>query len=110
MILLITFAVITIVAMLSQLVAYRRMYAYVHEQLHRKQNNFRPKVAVILPCKGIDPGFRENIRKLFAQLYSQSADDKSPHFEILFAVASEQDPCYPNCRRFKRNFLLYLHV
>jgi ceramide glucosyltransferase len=47
----------------------------------------RARVGLILPCKGIDPGFRENIRSFFQQDYT--------NMEIVFSVATEDDPACP---------------
>ncbi|MBK8576224.1 MAG: glycosyltransferase [Elusimicrobia bacterium] len=47
----------------------------------------RGRVAVILPCKGIDPGFRDNLRAFFDQDY--------PSLELVFSVATADDPACP---------------
>lgn len=49
-----------------------------------------PPAAVILPCKGLDPGFRENVLSLMAQDY--------PDLELLFVVATADDPAYAALR------------
>lgn len=60
-------------------------------QLKRLSNVLYPRprgrVAFILPFKGIDPGFRENILSFFQQDYSD--------MEIIFSVATEDDPACP---------------
>jgi cellulose synthase/poly-beta-1,6-N-acetylglucosamine synthase-like glycosyltransferase len=86
---------ITTVAGFSQLLAYRRMYRYVKEELRREGSTYRPKVAVIMPCKGLDPGFQTNAKKLFEQDYFESSEKKTANFEIVFSVASIDDPAYP---------------
>jgi len=45
-----------------------------------------PPATVILPCKGLDPGFRDNVLSLMAQDY--------PDLELLFVVATADDPAY----------------
>ncbi len=45
--------------------------------------DFTPKVSVILPCKGIDPGFDENIEAVLSQDY--------PDVEFVFATATADD-------------------
>jgi cellulose synthase/poly-beta-1,6-N-acetylglucosamine synthase-like glycosyltransferase len=97
-------AAITIVAALSQLVAYLRMYGYVNRELRREPDHFCPKVAVILPCKGLDPGFKENIKKLFEQKYSKPEEDERANFEIVFAVASHEDPAYEALSEAMKNY------
>lgn len=44
----------------------------------------RERVALILPCKGIDPGFRDNLQAFFNQEY--------PSLELVFSVATADDP------------------
>jgi len=46
----------------------------------------RPAASVILPCKGLDQGFTENILALLRQDY--------PDLELLFVVATADDPAH----------------
>jgi cellulose synthase/poly-beta-1,6-N-acetylglucosamine synthase-like glycosyltransferase len=48
--------------------------------------DFCPRAAVIIPCKGLDPGFAENLQAFLVQDY--------PHFQLVFAVARQQDPAH----------------
>lgn len=48
---------------------------------------YTPVATVIVPCKGVDHGFSENIQAFLAQDY--------PRYELLFVVDSEQDPAFP---------------
>ena len=50
----------------------------------RPVEDFQPRVAVILPIKGVDDDTADNIRALLDQDY--------PHFRLLFAVESPTDP------------------
>lgn len=68
------------------------MCRYVKEHLQKASPSYKPKLAVILPCKGLDPGFAGNLQKLLSQDYK--FDGKS-HFEVIFAVAKEEDEAYP---------------
>lgn len=61
-----------------------RLRAYVQRELRRKAPDFTPKVSVVLPCKGVDPGFEQNVRSLVEQDY--------PDFELLCVTATEGDP------------------
>lgn len=79
---------ITLLVCAVQAAAYRRLHRYVTGEMSRPLGKYRPRVTVILPCKGLDPGFDENVRKLLEQDY--------PRFEVIFAVASEDDPAYRN--------------
>jgi ceramide glucosyltransferase len=48
-------------------------------------------ISVLKPLAGLDDGLEENLRGFFEQNY--------PHFELLFAVLQEADPCLPLVRR-----------
>lgn len=84
-------AFITVAVTLFQFVSFARMCAYVDKELRAQVPTHLPFLSVILPCKGLDPGFRENISKLLSQDYSLFG---KPHFEIIFTVAEESDPAY----------------
>ncbi|HOL89101.1 MAG TPA: glycosyltransferase [Anaerohalosphaeraceae bacterium] len=56
-------------------------------QKYRRVREFRTKAAVIVPCRGLDDAFEENIRSFFLQ-------DYEPYL-LLFVVEDEQDPAYP---------------
>ena len=65
-----------------------RFRRYVTRELARPLTGYTPKVSIILPCKGLDPGFEENIQAVFNQDY--------PDFEIIFATATDDDDaCEP---------------
>jgi len=46
-----------------------------------------PKVALVIPCRGLDINLEENLRRHFHHDY--------PDYHIVFTVASEQDPAVP---------------
>ena len=46
-----------------------------------------PKVALIIPCRGLDPNLEENLRRHFHHDY--------PDYHIVFTVAEVQDPAVP---------------
>ncbi len=79
---------ITLLVCGVQYTAFRRLYNYVDREMKRPLRDYRPRATVILPCKGLDPGFDENVAKLLKQDYQR--------FDVIFAVASEQDPAYAN--------------
>jgi ceramide glucosyltransferase len=64
-----------------------RYLSYVRRSLSAPLSAFTPKACIIAPCKGIDRGLEENLRALFLQDY--------PDYEIIFAVACEEDPALP---------------
>jgi ceramide glucosyltransferase len=77
---------ITVVGCVVQTAAFNQLMRYVAREMARPLGSYLPQVSVILPCKGLDPGFNDNVRKLLSQDY--------PNFEVIFAVAAESDPAY----------------
>lgn len=63
-----------------------RYLRFVRQQIHEPPGDYAPKVAVLAPCKGIDPGFQETIRALLEQEY--------PDYEVIFVTESHRDPAY----------------
>jgi ceramide glucosyltransferase len=61
-----------------------RYLAYVHRSLLAEPPPFTPKVSIIAPCKGLEPGLEENLRALLRQDYGD--------YEIILVIASAQDP------------------
>ena len=49
-------------------------------------SNYRPKVSLIIPCKGLDPDFETNINAFLAQDY--------PDLEFFFITATVDDPAH----------------
>lgn len=50
-----------------------------------------PRVALIAPCKGLDPEITENLRPLLRQEY--------PNYQLIFVVESADDPVCATLRR-----------
>jgi hypothetical protein len=92
---LVLLGLITIAVAVSQVVSFQRLYRYVEGELFRQPGTYTPRAAVILPCKGLDPGFQENVKQLLDQDYHR---DRRPNFEVVFSVASREDPAYPVLR------------
>jgi len=55
-----------------------------HIRTYRPRSDWRPRVVVFCPCRGVDEGFRENIDSILAQDY--------PHLRVVFIVDSAADP------------------
>jgi cellulose synthase/poly-beta-1,6-N-acetylglucosamine synthase-like glycosyltransferase len=55
-----------------------------HIRTYRPVSNWRPRVVVFCPCRGLDPGFADNVRSILNQDY--------PGFRVVFIVDSESDP------------------
>ena len=51
---------------------------------------YAPVTCVIIPCKGIEHGFHENINAFLTQEY--------PRYELIFVVDSSEDPAYQSLR------------
>lgn len=86
-------SLITLIVCLSQIISFRRLYNYVEKALGETNADWCPKAAVILPCKGLDPGFADNVAKLLDQDYK--------NFEVVFATATDDDPAYPVLQEVK---------
>ncbi|MBZ0189030.1 MAG: glycosyltransferase family 2 protein, partial [Candidatus Obscuribacterales bacterium] len=86
---------ITIVAAVVQTISFSRLCEYVETELNRKRPSFQPRASVILPCKGLDPDFKDNITRLLNQDY--------PDFEVIFSVADRSDPAYESLVELSKN-------
>lgn len=85
-------ALLTIILGLIPIFLSLRVKRYVDEDRRRPLPALpQRRVYLILPCKGLDPGFGENIRSWFAQ----DVDD----FEMIFAVATQDDPALAALQR-----------
>ena len=58
--------------------------AYFRRELARSIPTYTPPASVIVPCRGLDQGLRENMLALFQQDY--------PSYEIIFVSDREDDP------------------
>lgn len=82
------FFIIAVILLVQSVLALAGVYRFARYSLHARQSRHRyqPKAAVIVPCKGIDLNFAENIGALFAQDYRD--------YELIFVTESEADPAY----------------
>ena len=84
------------VAILSQLVFLAQMYRnhrYVMSKYRKLRTSYRPRTVLIVPCKGLDSAFEENIRSSFNQDYD--------NYLLTFVVAEKSDPAYDELCRLK---------
>jgi ceramide glucosyltransferase len=66
-------------------------YRYALTRYKKKRLSYRPRTALIVPCKGLDSAFQENISSFFNQDYE--------NYLLWFVVADEADPVYaPLCK------------
>jgi len=61
----------------------------------RKFPSYTPAVSAIVPCKGTDRGFYENIPAFLIQEY--------PRYQVLFVVDSKDDPAYSALEQITKN-------
>lgn len=64
-----------------------RFHRYVRGCRHRPTGEYAPPATVIIPCKGVNPGFEENLTRFLTQDY--------PGYQLIFVVATLQDPAHP---------------
>jgi ceramide glucosyltransferase len=63
---------------------------YMRRSRSRPLSNFTPPVALIIPCKGLEADFESNVSSYLCQDY--------PHYQVIFTVASVDDPAYQALR------------
>jgi ceramide glucosyltransferase len=68
-----------------------RFIRYVERKLAKPRATYSPEVTLVMPCKGIDLQFEENIRAVLEQDY--------PRYEVIFVTATDDDPAYVELRR-----------
>jgi len=68
------------------LIAALRFTHYALRPNPPRQTRYQPKAAVIVPCRGLEHDFEENIRAILSQDYRD--------YEILFVTESENDPAH----------------
>jgi ceramide glucosyltransferase len=64
---------------------------YARRRLHTDPGFYSPKVAVLCPCKGIEPALERNLVSLTEFQYQ--------NYEIFFLLASASDPAYSIVKR-----------
>jgi ceramide glucosyltransferase len=63
-----------------------RFASYLRREMERSLPDFTPFVSVIVPCRGLEDGLRENISALFEQNY--------PAYEIIFVTDRAGDRAF----------------
>ena len=89
---------IALAAILSQLIFLIQMcrnYRYALARYKKKRLSYRPRTVLIVPCKGLDSAFQENISSFFNQDYE--------NYLLRFVVADEADPAYARLCKLKNH-------
>ncbi len=63
-----------------------RFLRYARRSRERALADFAPAAAVLVPCKGLDADFDQNLEGYLAQDY--------PRYQLVFIVASDRDPAH----------------
>ena len=64
---------------------------YALNKYRRPRSSYRPDAVIIIPCKGLDTSFEENIASFFNQDYRP--------YRVWFVVEKTADPAYPVLRQ-----------
>lgn len=86
----IAFLILASLLVLQSLLSLRggfRFLAFVDRKLRAPLNDYHPRAAVLVPCKGRDPDLEENAAMFLGQDY--------PEYQVIFIVASASDPAWP---------------
>ena len=80
---------IALAAIVSQLFFLLQTYnnhCYAVRKYRRERSWYRPRTVLIVPCKGLDSAFQQNITSFFEQDYE--------NYLLWFVVGDESDPAY----------------
>lgn len=61
-----------------------RFRSFIRRSLAEPRDSYAPEATILAPCKGMDSALEENLSALFKQDY--------PDYEIIFSIASKDDP------------------
>jgi len=75
---------------------------YVRRRLHTDPGFYTPRVALLCPCKGIEPGLEHNLLSL-TEFTRQT-------YEIFFILASDSDPARSVVERIAASSKVKAHV
>jgi ceramide glucosyltransferase len=76
--------------------------AYVRRRLHTDPGFYAPRVAVLCPCKGIEPGLERNLLSL--------TEFERQNYEIFLILASGSDPARSIVERIAKSPRVKVHV
>lgn len=88
-----------ILGMLAVFVEVSLLYAWVSARFRNKKEKaptYNPKTCVILPCKGVEKNFKENVKAISNQDYK--------NYKVIFVTDSKDDPAYKTLKEmFSKN-------
>jgi len=87
---------IALAAIVSQLVFLfqtHKNYRYAVKKYKRERSWYRPRTVLIIPCRGLDSAFQQNITSFFEQDYE--------NYLLWFVVGEESDPAYAELCQLK---------
>ena len=86
-------AMAVIILQIAFLVQIYRNYHYGLSKYRRTRTWYSPRTVLIIPCKGLEPSFDENITSFFNQDYE--------NYLLWFVVADVSDPAYSQLQLLK---------
>jgi cellulose synthase/poly-beta-1,6-N-acetylglucosamine synthase-like glycosyltransferase len=87
-------ALAVIISQLLFLLQTYNNYRYALAKYKKKRSWYRPRTVLIVPCKGLESAFQENISSFFNQDYE--------NYLLWFVVADESDPAYSKLCKLKK--------
>jgi cellulose synthase/poly-beta-1,6-N-acetylglucosamine synthase-like glycosyltransferase len=72
-------------------------YLFAIQKAARDRRGYRPRAVLIVPCKGLDAAFEDNIASFYRQDY--------PDYSLWFVVADTGDPAYGELLRLKEKLI-----
>jgi len=73
-----------------------RMWLYLRAFRLRPSRDYKPRVAIVVPCWNICSGFEDNMRSLLAQEY--------PQYRVVFVTGTTEDPAWPILHRLASQY------
>src|SRR5437667_10659428 len=87
-------AVLSLVPNAASLAQGIRLRGHVRRAMRLAFGAYLPPVAVILPVRGLDEGFDDNVRALLTQGY--------PRYRLIVVVDDSEDPAVPRIQELSR--------
>jgi len=88
-------ALALILSQLLFLVQVYNNYRYALKKYKRNRWWYRPRTALLVPCKGLDSAFQKNVTSFFNQDYE--------NYLLWFVVADKSDPAYDELCKLKNH-------